>query len=146
MTYDCTNDVRTHQMDVHIRLGQFSQELFFRGNVHDESKLTEPEKSCYDQWKPILEVTPFGTPEYDAAVKQMGEGLAAHFRNNSHHPEHYTNGIDGMNLFDLVEMYCDWMAVSGRKGVPLALDYLSKKFNLSPQLKQIIANTVQDNA
>jgi hypothetical protein len=34
---------------------------------------------------------------------------------NSHHPEHYGNrGISGMDLFDVVEMMCDWMAAARR--------------------------------
>lgn len=142
--YDCTNDVKQHQDDVKIWLREFEIILHERGEIHDDSKLTEPEKSCYDKWKPVLEITPFGTPEYDMIIAQMGEGLQAHFRNNAHHPEHYIRGISGMTLFDVVEMFCDWMAVSQRKNVPIALDYLAKKFNISEQLKDIFVNTIAE--
>ncbi len=142
--YDCTNDVRQHQRDVRRYMNLVIMELDRRALVHDDSKLTEPEKSCYDKWKPVLEATPFGTPEYDAAVRQMGEGLRAHFQNNRHHPEHFNDGVEKMNLIDLIEMLCDWMAVSERKGTVMAWNYLFQKFAIKGDLASVLMNTHED--
>lgn len=53
-------------------------------------------------------------------------------------------GIYGMNLYDVVEMVCDWMAVCEKKGVPVDMDYLQGRFKMSPQLRAIIENTFME--
>ena len=48
-----------------------------------------------------------------------------------------------MDLFDLVEMVCDWIAAAERKpndGVKLAYNVLL--FGIEPQLASILANTL----
>ncbi|WP_216369609.1 DUF5662 family protein, partial [Brevibacillus sp. MCWH] len=65
--------------------------------------------------------------------------------NNSHHPEFYENGVDGMDLFDLVEMVCDWMAAAKRHddgNIYESLKINKERFGLSDQLYNIIKNTV----
>lgn len=141
MTYDCTQDVRNHQTLVGNWLEVFAFELERRSACHDDSKLEEPEKSCYDTWTPVLEALKFGTSEYEAARAKMGEGLAHHYANNSHHPEHHANGIGGMNLFDIAEMFTDWLAACEGRSKQLDLDYLGKRFNISTQLLGIFLNT-----
>ena len=47
-----------------------------------------------------------------------------------------------MIIWDLVEMLADWMAAASVKNANIDLDYLQKRFNLSPQLRNIIANTL----
>jgi hypothetical protein len=37
----------------------------------------------------------------------MAPALKHHYENNRHHPEHFKNNIDDMNLIDLIEMLCD---------------------------------------
>jgi hypothetical protein len=71
----------------------------------------------------------------------MGEALKHHYANNRHHPEHFENGINGMNLLDVIEMVCDWKAAADLKGVEPNLDYLAQRFGISDQLKNIIAAT-----
>jgi hypothetical protein len=74
----------------------------------------------------------------------VAPALEHHYRHNTHHPEHYGNeGIAGMDLFDVVEMVCDWMAATRRNpadGVKVA--YNMRKFGIEPQLAAIIANTL----
>lgn len=138
--YDCTQDVKDHQAKVREGLALFAYGLGERAYKHDGSKLREPEKAMFDEYTPKLRGLAFGSPEYKAALEQMGEGLAEHYRNNSHHPEHYAHGVLGMSLLDVVEMLYDWVAVCRSKGITVDLDKQVERFNLGPQLHAILRN------
>ena len=74
----------------------------------------------------------------------MKPALMNHYAINSHHPEFYKNGVDGMDLMDLVEMFCDWKAATERHvdGSPEnSIGINAKRFELSPQLEMIFRNT-----
>jgi hypothetical protein len=74
--------------------------------------------------------------------------LDHHYANNSHHPQFYKNGIDGMNLLDLVEMFFDWKAATERTkdgDIRKSIEINSTRFNISPQLVSIFVNTIADN-
>ena len=48
-----------------------------------------------------------------------------------------------MDLFDVVEMVCDWMAAAERHPEDgVRLDLNAAKFGMEPQLAAIIANTL----
>jgi hypothetical protein len=140
--YDCSEDVRYHIALVRNKITFFSNYLYEQTALHDVSKLQEPEKSMFDEWTPKLKEAEFGSDEYKLALSNMGEGLKHHYENNRHHPEHFENGIADMNLLDVVEMVCDWVASAEIKGVPVDLEYLSHRFGISDDLKGIIANTL----
>lgn len=146
MKYDCTNEVKEHIALVQKwMVNDFCHILKGRASVHDDSKLKDPEeKAMFDKWVPELKIREFGSQEYQEALAEMGEGLKMHYRANSHHPEHYENGIDGMTLYDLVEMVCDWMAAAEKKDIPVDMDYLQKRFEIAPQLRSIIENTFRE--
>jgi hypothetical protein len=44
----------------------------------------------------------------------MGVGLEHHYAVNDHHPEHFAEGIHGMDLLQLIEMLADWKAATMR--------------------------------
>jgi len=142
--YDSRADTLAHIHRVRDYIDVFVAEMLARGRVHDASKLDEPEKSTFDQVNPLLAGVAYGSPEYDAVVERARPALEHHYRRNSHHPEHYCPaGVAGMDLFDLVEMVCDWMAAAERKpddGVKLA--YNVRLFGIEPQLASVIANTL----
>jgi Family of unknown function (DUF5662) len=75
--------------------------------------------------------------------------LDHHYLQNTHHPEHYQNGIDGMSLLDLVEMLIDWKAASERhpEGMNIArsIEVSSRRFSIGEQLKQILLNTANES-
>src|SRR5262245_41458958 len=114
MSYDSEADTRAHIYQVAARLNNICKQLRIRGERHDASKLGDLEKPAYDRTIPGLKDLAYGTDEYRKAVLELGPALQSHFANNSHHPEHYENGICGMDLIDLIEMYCDWAAASLR--------------------------------
>lgn len=142
--YDCTADVTEHKRKVSYWLNDFIQIITGRSNTHDVSKLGPEEKYIFDEYTPKLKTLAFGSDEYKASLEAMGEGLRHHYKVNRHHPEHFENGVNGMTLYDLVEMFCDWLAAAEAKHTPLDIDYLSKRFNLAPQLVDIMLNTMRE--
>lgn len=86
----------------------------------------------------------YGSPEYKAELDKMRPTIDLHYKRNSHHPEHYANGIDGMCLLDLVEMLCDWRAATQRHAdgdLRKSLVINQERFKMSPQLVSILKNT-----
>ena len=94
--YDCTRDVIEHIGRVRYWMNEFATNLTRRANIHDKSKLEEPEKSMFDEWTPNLKRVEFGSEEYKQALEGMGEALKHHYQVNRHHPEHYENGVNGI--------------------------------------------------
>lgn len=119
-------------------------ELLRRGEKHDQSKLASPEVELFTEFTPKLAGCTYGSPEYEGYRKAMGEALAHHYANNRHHPEHFKNGIEDMNLLDLVEMICDWKAASERHNdgnIRKSIEKNADRFRISPQLVCILENT-----
>ncbi len=74
-------------------------------------------------------------------------GLKHHYNNNSHHPQHWPNGINGMSLLDVFEMCCDWKASSMRHDdgdIKKSLEKNRERFQISDQLYYILQNTIED--
>lgn len=113
--------------------------------VHDASKLQEPEKSAFDRMTPKLKGLTYGSQEYKDALAELKPALDHHYANNSHHPEHWKlNGINGMDLMDLVEMLCDWKAATMRHAdgdFGKSMEISEKRFEIGWQLMQILHNT-----
>jgi hypothetical protein len=142
--YDSTADTLDHIRKVIRNLNGFQIELLVRSEIHDNSKLERPEKEIFDAVTPKLRSLTYGSDEYKAGIAELGEALAHHYANNSHHPEHYPNGVAGMSLLDVVEMFCDWKAASERHAdgdFAKSLDINRKRFELSDQLAAIFENT-----
>lgn len=143
-TYDSTTDTLKHIKRVNELLGDTAIELTRRGQVHDDSKLVDPEKAIFDEYTPKLKDSTYGSDEYKGFLEGMGVALKHHYENNSHHPEHYENGIEGMDLFDLIEMMVDWKAAGERHAdgnIDRSLQVNKERFNIQPQLLQILQNT-----
>jgi hypothetical protein len=144
--YDSTADTLKHIKRVKELLGRAADELIWRGERHDASKLLPPEKECFDIITPRLKTSTYGSPEYKATMKEFAGPLAHHQTSNSHHPEFYSNGINGLDLFDLMELFFDWKAASERHedGDILRSIRLNKeRFGFSEQLCNILENTVE---
>ncbi len=107
--------------------------------------MVSPEKELVDELTPLLSSLKYGTPEYQASLDRLKPALDHHYANNSHHPQYYENGVDGMDLFDLVEMFFDWKAATERTkdgDIRKSVEINSTRFNLSPQLVNIFNNTI----
>ncbi len=143
-SYDSTAETLKHIRRVNDYLIDASCELLQRAKNHDQSKLEEPEKSTFDEVTPLLKGLTFGSEEYTEATKRIKPALDHHYSVNSHHPQHYENGINGMTLFDLVEMFFDWRAAGERTkdgNMTKSIEINSERFGMSKQLRQIFENT-----
>lgn len=145
--YDSRSDTLNHIRRVAALLEEAAIELRMRGLRHDQSKLVEPEKSAFDSAVPKLKDLKYGTPEYKAALAELGPALQHHYANNSHHPEHFECGVSGMTLFDVLEMLVDWKAASERMknggDIAESIRINSSRFTLDPQLVSILTNTAR---
>lgn len=142
--YDSREDTLKHIENVQEKINFFIDLLKERANIHDASKLLDPEKETFDIVTPRLRGMTFGSEEYNQSLKEMSTALSHHYQNNSHHPEHYENGIDGMDLVDLVEMFMDWCAATERHAngdLYKSIEINQKKHNISDQLTNIFKNT-----
>lgn len=146
--YDSRADVLEHRKQVRKLIQQVVAELIDRQVHHDASKLCEPEKSLYDEFKPKLEKVElefgYGSPQYESLVKELNVAFHHHFEVNRHHPEHFENGVSGMTLIDVVEMLCDWTASAGRYGKSPSIEANQRRFGISNQLAEILQNTVEE--
>jgi hypothetical protein len=89
-----------------------------RAAVHDQSKLGDIEKPVFDAVTVKLRELDYGSPEYKAALEEMGPALDHHYAANDHHPEHFPGGIYEMDLLQLTEMLVDWIAAGRRHSPP----------------------------
>ena len=95
-------DTIKHIRNVQYFLNLIVRELIERSRTHDQSKLESPEKEVFDKYTPLLKDSTYGSDEYWQFLKEMKPALGHHYKVNSHHPEHFTNGIIGMTLMDLM--------------------------------------------
>ena len=138
--------VRKHVRLVRKNGRALIQEFQGRLLIHDASKLEEPERSVYAEHNDKLKQTVYGTPEYDALLEQVKPALESHYAQNRHHPQHWPHGIDDMDLVDILELLADWIAsVKKNKNgnIHRSIEINAKRFNISPQLAQILTNTVE---
>ncbi|MGI5060542.1 hypothetical protein E4N89_06100 [Treponema denticola] len=144
MKYDSTKDTLIHIKRVNELLLQFTKEIIDRAIQHDNSKLQEPEKPLFDKMTPLLKGLTYGSDDYKKALDELKPALDHHYANNSHHPEHYKNGIDDFTLIDLVEMFIDWKAASERHDdgdIFRSIEINKNRFGISEQLCKILKNT-----
>jgi hypothetical protein len=146
VTYDSRPDTHEHIFHVRDRLTMAVGELIERAADHDRSKLEEPELSVFNEYTPKLRDSTYGSDEYKTFLEGMGEGLRHHYAANRHHPEHFEDGIRGMNLIDLVEMLCDWKAATLRHAdgdIRRSIEQNQERFGYSDELKAILLNTLE---
>ncbi len=117
--------------------------LLERLSDHDQSKYDDDELGLV-LGKPSLDKYQYMSVEERAALAAVKGAVARHYAKNSHHPEHYENGINGMSLLDLIEMACDWKAASessSNGSFENSIRFGEERFGMSPQLVDIFMNT-----
>ena len=88
---------------------QFAIDIAKRGRIHDASKFDKIE----------FEHLWWGSKCFDVA-------LLHHHCHNSHHPEHFHNGIYGMSDLDICEMVCDTTGRAQEFGTDVRIWLLDK--------------------
>jgi hypothetical protein len=145
VSYDSRPDTYRHIQTVRRLLGVVIRDLLRRQEQHDQSKLESPEVEVFDEFTSKLAGSTYGSDEYKQFLAAMKEGLEHHYAYNSHHPEHYPDGVRGMSLLDLTEMLCDWKAATLRHNdgdIRKSIEINQQRFGYSDELKQILLNTL----
>jgi hypothetical protein len=141
-----TNDDTWHHINkVQKYVNNAVVQLIRRAQDHDQSKLVSPEVEYFSEVDGQLQGLTYNSPEYKANLERLKPALDHHYANNRHHPQHFKNGVDDMNLLDLLEMICDWKASSERHGngnIRKSIEVNAERFGMSPQLRKIFENTV----
>lgn len=147
-------DTRKHQQWVAEQMIICAKRLLDRAVVHDASKFSDVERKAYvgPVWELNTRDVPYGSEEYKRLTAQMGEGWDHHKAHNTHHPEYNkvncpefaSDPFSGMDLFELMEMLCDWIAASKRRGNSpwLPIKRFSEEMGLSHQLQCVLQNTL----
>jgi len=149
MTYDSRQDTLDHIYTVRQKIGQVVNDLLARAADHDESKLSEPELSVFNEFTPKLKDSTYGSDEYKDFLKGMSEGLKHHYAVNDHHPEYFTGGvltegIHGMNLVQMLEMLCDWKAATLRHedgDLRRSIEQNAERFGYGTEIKNLLMQT-----
>lgn len=145
--YDSADETKQHITTVGKYTDQVRFNLKLRGETHDNSKLHHPEKTGFDEYTPKLKHCTYGSDEYKQFLKELTVVLSHHYENNSHHPEHYEDGIRDMSLMDLIEMLCDWKAAGERhqnSTIRRSLDINKERFNIPDTIQRILENTARE--
>lgn len=134
-----------HVEEVRKNLCVIVSELVRRGKDHDSSKFEDPEASIFAKNNYKLSSTQYGSPEYESLLKEVKVAIDHHYSKNDHHPEHFSSGVEEMDLLQITEMLCDWIAATKRNkngNVDKSIEFNTERFKLSPQLVKMLKNTV----
>jgi hypothetical protein len=92
--HDSLPDTLTHIRRVNALILLACSNLMHRAQVHDDSKLVDPEKSGFDRLKALsLSGMAYGSEEYRACLRQEKPAIDHHYSKNSHHPEFYPRRV-----------------------------------------------------
>jgi len=131
-----------HQRHVSFMLRELARKLEQRADMHDQSKLEFDELEGFYQ----LDIgrshqkQEYGSKDYEAGIKI--DAVKLHFSRNSHHPEHWPNGIEDMPFIDILEMLFDWEAARLERDTQTDMDKTwemrQKRFNLTNEQTQFL--------
>ena len=139
-------ETQKHVDLVRLLLKDFAIQLLDWGVEHDRSKFSEEELPVFTEYTQKLKGTTYGSDEYKKYLAEMKPALDHHYASNRHHPEHFSDGIRGMTLVDLVEMLFDWWASTQRHAdgdIFRSITLNEKRFNIPPELSDIFRNTIK---
>ena len=134
-----------HKTTVAELMKDLSKLLKRRGKEHDDSKLEDMEFPYFAKHTHQLQGMTYGSDEYHECLKKLKPALDHHYANNRHHTEHFPEGIQGMNLIDLIEMFVDWYCASKRHAngnIRHSIELNQKRYNISDELTAIFMNSI----
>lgn len=140
------NGIQKHKDSVKSKVAYLSNKLKERAEKHDNSKLEHPEID----WLIAMDREPrypYGSPEYFDKMKRWNKFFQHHYANNRHHPDHFPNGVNDMNLVDLCEYCCDIISYYDEmhpKDAIKTIEAQKERFGFDPQLTDILKNTLLD--
>ena len=143
--YDSRIETNKHRSFVRMLMYQVARDIVDRADHHDDSKLDPPEKALFDEYTQKLKGCTYGSLEYKEYLKGLKTALDHHYEENRHHPEHFANGVNGMNLVDMIELICDWFAATMRHddgNIDKSLEINKDRFHMDEQTVALLKNTV----
>jgi hypothetical protein len=146
MSYDSRPETYKHIQRVQHYMGIVVRDLTNRLLRHDQSKLSAPELSAFDEFTPKLSECTYNSEQYKGYLAAMRPALNHHYAKNDHHPEYFEEGIQGMDLIQLIEMICDWCAAVERHkdgDIQRSIAQNKERFGYSDELRQILSNTAR---
>ena len=142
-----TRDTILHKKQV-SDIGQlFINELKNRLDHHDDSKLRGDEQKLFESVLEDADACDYGSKEYSDLKSKLKPALILHYGCNRHHPEHFIDGLAGMNLIDLLEMFIDWQAATERHkddDIHESIEINAKRYDIPDALVAIFHNTAKD--
>lgn len=139
-------DTRLHILNVQKQMSKAIEELTKRSYNHDASKYDVEESHTYARVVPMFKGKVYGTPEHKAVGDLLGDAWNHHEQNNDHHTGFHANGVIDMNLMSIIEMLCDWKAVSLRdpnQDFSKSCEMNCKKYGMDVQLQSVVINTAK---
>lgn len=146
MSYDSRPDTWAHINQVRRFVLDAVKDLMFRAEDHDQTKLEDPELALFDEYTPKLAGSTYGSDEYKSFLVGMKPALDHHYASYRHHPEHFEDGVRGMNLVDVLEMLCDWKAATMRHAdgdLARSIDINAERFGYDEEFKRLLLNTAK---
>ena len=143
---DVMRDTVKHVQRVGLLLMDVTSRLQYRAIMHDASKFSEEEWASFVAATPKLASMTYGSDEYRKTLKTIQPAIKIHYSRNSHHPEHYANGIADMTLLDLMEMLCDWKAASERHNdgdLRHSIEHNAERFGYDHNMKRLLYLTAE---
>ena len=143
---ECRVETQKHIEKVRKYLRILTDKITTRGVNHDAAKLESPEVEIFAEHTERLKDLEYNSEEYKQHLAAMKPALEHHYATYRHHPEHFANGINDMNLIDLCEMLADWKAAAERQNngnLLTSIEQNAVRFKMSDQLKQILLNTAK---
>lgn len=140
------NETRKHILSVCENINKYIHDLLNRGINHDASKLNYNQASVFDKCIGRLHNAEYNSEEYKQLLKELQPALIHHYKLNDHHPEHFDNGIQDMNMLQLLEMLADWKASCSRVkdgDIIKSIEINQNRFNYSDDIKSLLINTVK---
>jgi len=127
------------------------QVLAQRAQAHDLSKRSPLESRAYTylDWRFYCQAQQLSI-NYPTAIEQaINQGWQQHLHNNRHHPEFHLD-CNQMSMLDLIEMVCDWTAISqelqqGNGSCKnWAKENIDKKWKFNERTKQLIFTIIDE--
>ena len=143
--------VRENLVKMNGYQGLSLHELEHRGLIHDQSKYSSAEKEGYIwmTWSYRCRELGIEFPHHPKITSKIESANVHHRNQNLHHPEAHSQ-IDAMTTLDVVEMVCDWTAISQETGLGggsakgWALANLTQKWSFHPQVESLIFQTIDE--
>ena len=135
-----------HQQKVGAVMLKVINELIDRALKHDDSKFTTQQirdnlVTLPDKWKLQQQGHDYHSPEQKEHRRRFAQEIHRHRSAHPHHPEHFPNGVNDMNLIDLIEMLCDWYASA--PDIDQSICENSCDYKIDPHITQILKNTAR---